>query len=174
MMLQLSGRVYLPDTSALIAAWSERYPKDVFPEVWQFVDGLNGRLRVCEYVRDEVKRHAEDLVVWLDSATVDSRLSLSSLSVNGAESVHGHFQKIVRGWPNWRAVRAGGRSVPADPWVIAYAQALGGIVVSEEQSGGNDVRIPNVCRELGVAHMNLLDLFRAEGFGGLMGGTPPP
>lgn len=62
MMLQLSGRVYLPDTSALIAAWSERYPKDIFPAVWQFVDGLNGRLMVCEYVRDEVKRHAGDLL----------------------------------------------------------------------------------------------------------------
>ena len=170
MMLQLNGRVYLPDTSALIAAWSERYPKDVFPEVWQFVDGLNGRLRVCEYVRDEVKRHAEDLLAWLDSATIDSRLSLSSLSVNGAESVHGHFRRIARGWPNWRAVRTGNH---ADPWVIAYAQALGGIVVSEEQSGGNDVRIPDVCRELGVAHMNLLDLFRVEGFGG-WGGTPRP
>ena len=172
MMLQLNRRVYLPDTSALIAAWSERYPKDLFPAVWQFMDALNGRLRVCEYVRDEVERHAEDLLVWLDAAIVDSRLSLSLLSVNGAESVQGHFQRIARRWPNWRAVRAGGRTVPADPWVIAYAQALGGIVVSEEQSGGNDVRIPDVCRELGVAHMNLLDLFRVEGFGGW--GVPPP
>ena len=171
MASQLNDRVYLPDTSALIAAWSERYPQDLFPAVWQFMDGLNGRLRVCEYVRDEVDRHAGDLLVWLDAATVDSRLSLSSLDVNGAESVQRHFQRIANGWRHWRAVHTG---VHADPWVIAYAQALGGVVVSEEQSGGNVIRIPDVCRALGVPHLNLLDLFRAEGFGGLMGGTPPP
>lgn len=163
MAFQSNGRVYLPDTSALIAAWTERYPQDLFPAVWQFLDGLNGRLMVCEYVRTEVGRHARDLLAWLDGATVDSRLSLNSLDGNIAESVEGHLGRIANGWQHWRAVRAGNH---ADPWVIAYAQALDGVVVSEEQTGGNNIKIPNVCRELGVDHMNLLELFRDEGFGG--------
>ena len=163
MASQLNDRVYLPDTSALIAAWSERYPQDLFLTVWEFMDGLNGRLRVCEYVRAEVDRNVDDLLEWLDTATVDSRLSLSSLDGDMAESVQRHFQRISEGWQHWRAVRTGNH---ADPWVIAYAQALGGVVVSEEQSGGNVIKIPDVCRALRVAHMNLLDLFRDEGFGG--------
>ena len=163
MQRQSNGRIYLPDTSALIAAWQERYPRNMFPAVWQFIDGLNGRLMVCQEVRTEIARHAGDLLGWLDGATVDSGLSLNSIDENAAEAVQRHFQSIARGWPHWGAVRAGDH---ADPWVIAYAQALGGTVVSEEQSGGNKVKIPDVCRTLGVAHINLLGLFRAEGFSG--------
>ena len=162
MSFQLNRRVYLPDTSALIAAWTERYPRDIFPAVWEFIDGLNGRLRVCEDVRTEVDRHAEDLLEWLDTATVDSRLSLNSLDGNVAEAVQRNYQRIARGWPGWRAVHTAGH---ADPWVIAYAQAMDGVVVSEEQPGGNGVKIPDVCDTLRVSHMNLLELFRAEGFG---------
>ena len=161
MQRQSNGKIYLPDTSALIAAWQERYPRDMFPAVWQFIDGLNDRLMVCEEVQTEIARHSEDLLEWLEQSTVDSRLSLNSLDENVAEAVQHHFQSIARGWPRWSAVRAGDH---ADPWVIAYAQALNGVVVSEEQSGGNKVKIPDVCRTLGVAHINLLGLFRAEGF----------
>ena len=33
MQRQSHGRIYLPDTSALIAAWQERYPQNMFPAV---------------------------------------------------------------------------------------------------------------------------------------------
>ena len=52
----IGGNLYIPDTSALIAAWEERYPPDIFPSVWEFLDGLNGRLRICEEVREEIKQ----------------------------------------------------------------------------------------------------------------------
>jgi hypothetical protein len=32
--------VYCIDTSALIAAWQERYPLENFPRVWERFDGL--------------------------------------------------------------------------------------------------------------------------------------
>jgi hypothetical protein len=56
----------------------------------------------------------------------------------------------------------------ADPWVIAYAAAMGASVVSEERRrstvrGG--VKIPDVCDVLGIVHIDLLELFRTEGFG---------
>ena len=71
------------------------------------------------------------------------------------------MNRIANGWPNWRAVHS---TNSADPWIIAYALELGGIVVSEEQESHNKIKIPNVCHQLSVPHMNLLDLFRAEGF----------
>ena len=55
----------------------------------------------------------------------------------------------------------------ADPWVIAYAYAYEGGVLSEEKSrvgGRGDAKIPDVCERLGVRHVNLLELFRAKGF----------
>ena len=163
MLFVLDGVIYLPDTSALIAAWEERYPQDIFPAVWQFIDGLNGRLRVCEEVRAEMERHAPELLDWLDNSSVDSRLSLTSLNDEVSGAVQQHMKQIAGGWPHWSAVRS---REHADPWVIAYARALGGAVVSEEQEDHNRTKIPNVCRQLGVQHMNLLDLFRTEGFGG--------
>ena len=159
----MSDTIYLPDTSALIAAWIERYPQELFPNVWQFMDSLNGRLKVCEEVRTEIEGHASDLLDWIKQSSVDTLLSLPSLGDDSAEAVQRHLQRIVNGWPHWRPVRAGNG---ADPWVVAYALAMDGVVVSEEKPRENrrDAKIPDVCRQLGARHMNLLDLFRAEGF----------
>ncbi len=162
MLFALNREIYLPDTSALIAAWEERYPQELFREVWQFIDSLGDRLKICEEVRIEVERHAPDLLEWLGESSVDWQLSLTLLGSNGADLVQYHLQRIVNGWPRWRSVRSRN---DADPWVIAYALALAGVVVSEERPGGRDVKIPEVCSTVGVRHMNLLDLFRAEGFG---------
>lgn len=164
MLLASSGQLYLPDTSALIAAWAERYPQDLFPKIWRFMNGLGNRLAVCEEVLPELERRAPDLLEWLGASSVDSRLSLVRLGDNGSEEVQRHFRRISDGWPHWRPVRTGNG---ADPWVIAYARALGGVVVSEERprvDRRGSVKIPEVCLELGVKHMNLLDLLRAEGF----------
>ena len=161
MLFDLNKQMYFPDTSALISASDERYPQDIFPEVWQFMEELDGRLRICEEVRDEIEHHTPDLLNWLDNSTVDSQLSLLELDSNMSEAVQYHLNGIATGWPRWRAVRS---TNSADPWVIAYARALGGIVISEEHPGGRDVKIPEVCRALGVPHMNLVELFRAEAF----------
>ena len=159
---QLKSAVYFVDSSALIAAWIERYPEELFPGVWRFIDGLDGRLRVCEEVRTEVGRHAAGLLGWLDDSSVDSQLSLPALGEDMAGMVQRHLSRISSGWPTWRAIRSG---ASADPWVIAYSLAFRGVVVSEEQPHG--VRSPNVCSALGVPHTNLLGLFRAEGLGGV-------
>jgi len=56
----------------------------------------------------------------------------------------------------------------ADVYVIAFAKLTGGIVVSQETSAQekNNPRkkyyIPDVCRDLGVACLNLLGLMRRE------------
>ena len=157
----MTGDHYFLDTSALVAAWEERYPIGLFPEVWDFINSLGDRFRICEEVRVEVERHAEGLLPWLDSSLVESHLSLSALGQATSGEVQRSLGRIANGWPNWRAVRIGNA---ADPWVIAYAYTFSGVAVSEEQRGGNDVRIPDVCDVLHVRHMSLLDLFRTEGF----------
>ena len=161
MLFTLNREIYFPDSSALVAAWEERYPQELFPGVWQFVDSLGDRLKICEEVRIEIKRHAPDLLEWLGESSVDWKLSLTLLGINGADLVQHHLQRIANGWPNWRSIRSRN---DADPWVIAYALAFGGVVVSEEHPGGRDVKIPEVCHQMGVRHMNLLELLRAEGF----------
>ena len=148
MLLASSSQLYFPDTSALIAAWEERYPQDLFPSVWWFMDGLGDRLAVCEEVRTEVIRRAPDLMDWLGKSSIDSSLSLATLGENGSQEVQRHLRRISDGWPHWRPVRSGNG---ADPWVIAYARALDGVVVSEERprvDRRGSVKIPEVCDEL--------------------------
>ena len=149
MLFDLNRQIYSPDTSALIAAWDERYPQDIFPNVWQFMDGLDGRLRICEEVRNEIKRHTPGLLDWLDVSSTDTRLSLVELDGNTADALQHHIRRIATGWPHWRPVRTGNS---ADPWVIAYARALGSFMVSEERprmDGRGSVKIPRICTELG-------------------------
>lgn len=176
----MSAGLYIVDTSALFAAWVERYPPEFFGAVWRFVEGLGERLIVCEEVMVEVGRHAEvDRVgnpseiggqidamrAWLSESSANTGLSMLSLDPGIATEVQRAMNRINSGWPHWRAVRSDDK---ADPWVIAYAWGLDGTVVSEEQrrESGSGVTIPNVCAGLGVPHLNLLELFREEGFSG--------
>ena len=172
----MSGDIYVADTSALFAARVERYPPELFGSVWQFIEALDGRLMVCEEVAREIGRHAEDpdsgigsqvlaLRSWLHDSAVDTQVSLLTLDDAVSREVQRWVGRIGSGWPNWNAIRS---SNSADPWVIAYARALGGIVVSEERrrsSGRGGVKIPDVCDGLGIGHLSLLELLRKEGFG---------
>ena len=172
----MSSDIYVADTSALFAAWVERYPPELFASVWEFIGRLDGRLVVCEEVINEIDRHAEDadseigcqvaaFRSWLDDSAVDTEVSLMTLAEDASRDVQEWVGRIGSGWPHWNAIRSGNS---ADPWVIAYAAAMGGIVVSEERrrsSRRGGVKIPDVCDGLGIEHLNLLELFRKEAFG---------
>jgi hypothetical protein len=152
----LSGEIYFADTSALISAWFERYPPELFGSMSRFIDELGGRVKVIEEARNEIDRHADDTASeegmrvnsmrsWLQNSEVDTRLSLLSLDKDDSNAVQQTMVRIVNGWPSWHAVRRlnnTGSCGPADPWVVAYAYAYQGVVVSEEKpraSGRGDV-----------------------------------
>ena len=54
----------------------------------------------------------------------------------------------------------------ADGWLIAYAKAMGYVVVTQEQISA-DVRrrvpIPNVCTEFGIRYVNTFEMLRELG-----------
>ena len=172
----MSSDIYVADTSALFAAWVEQYPPELFSSVWQFIETLDGRLIVCEEVLREIDRHAEYLDYgigsqvmalrsWLHDSAVDTQVSLLTLDDEVSREVQRSIGRIGRGWPNWNAIRS---ENSADSWIIAYARAMGRIVVSEERRrsrGRGGVKMPDVCDGLGIGHLSLLDLFRKEGFG---------
>ena len=170
----MSLSLYVVDTSALFAAWVERYPPELFGSVWRFVNRLGDRLIVCEEVWAEIDRHAANdrvddrsdmggqvasMRFWLQESPVNTDLSLNSLAEDASREVQSAMRTIANGWPRWNAVH---RQGSADPWVIAYAKTLGGAVVSEEvpRSSNRGPKIPDVCYGMGVPHLNLLELFR--------------
>ena len=60
---------YCIDTSALIAAWSERYPNRRIPRFWEKLDQLIAAGRLCgpEDVRREIKKKSNGLYDWVNA-----------------------------------------------------------------------------------------------------------
>jgi hypothetical protein len=58
---------YCMDTSALIAAWDERYPPENFPQFWERVNDalMSGLMVVPECVIDELMKKSKDLAAWI-------------------------------------------------------------------------------------------------------------
>ena len=115
--------MYSIDTSSVIAAWVEHYPKDRFPSVWTHVDGLakTGRLLVSQFVLEELERQDDGAAEWCKG---------SGIVVPVDEGVQVAVSRILAQHPNLVDVRKS-RSM-ADPWVIALAQSRSGTVVTQE------------------------------------------
>ena len=149
---------YVFDTSALIGAWFRTYPPDLFPHLWENMDGLarRGNLLVPEEVLHELKVQDDDLLTWVKDRADLVVISTSCAVMLEARAIlvdHKHLTKTGTGR---------GR---ADPFVIALAATRQCSVVTQEQGGTADKpRIPYVCRVRQVPCMAILDVIRAAGW----------
>jgi hypothetical protein len=144
------------DTSALIAAWDERYPPDNFPKFWDLIEHslTNSRMVVHESVIDELMKKSKDLAAWLKLRPNAIVPYEPNIQIRGKE--------LLGVYP--RLVMAKKQAFSADPFIIATAQVNGCILVTEEGATGNMNRpnIPDVCQAEGQACIKLIDMIRAE------------
>jgi hypothetical protein len=148
---------YCIDTSALIAAWQERYPAENFPPFWQRIDDLinAGRLTAPMEVLRETAKRSDELHTWLSARKQMFRELEEAIQIEAAK-VLAQFPRLV-GEKKLRTA--------ADPWVIALAQVENLQIVTDEKFSGslNRPNIPDVCRALNMPPcMGLLDLIKAE------------
>jgi hypothetical protein len=146
---------YCIDTSALIAAWSERYPIKRIPPFWNRLDDLvkDGRLVAPVDVRREIQKKADGLHAWVSER--------KSMFVELEEPIQLRAKDLLRHFP-WLLKNVPGKS-PADPFVVALAQERGLTVITEEGRGGvKKPQIPFVCEARGVKCINLLGLLEEE------------
>ena len=145
------------DTSALIAAWDERYPIDHFPKLWDHLSvalGCGGAW-VHESVIDELKKRSTDLAKWLggfDDAIIPFEAEIQRRS-----------RELLRKYP--RLVMEHKAAFAADPFIIATAMVHGLTVVTEEGKGSlTKPKIPDVCLAEGQPCIKLLDMIRTKGW----------
>jgi hypothetical protein len=147
---------YSIDTSAILDGWARYYPPDVFPGLWQHVDDLiaEGRLIATEEVLHELERKDDDAYAWAKErqqmfVPIDEEIQPA------VTAILEQFEKLV----DTRANRSA-----ADPFVIALAQTKGCAVVTGEKATKNLNRpnIPDVCQELKLPCLALLQLIRNE------------
>lgn len=148
---------YSVDTSALMDAWIRYYPPDVFHSLWDSLDQLvsSGRFLVIDEVCRELSKQDDDLHKWVKErpdmiVTLDEEIQLA------ATPIINDFPSLT----NAKSVMGGS----ADPFVIALAQQRDLIVVMAEKSKPTKPRIPDVCREIGIVCITLVELFRREGW----------
>lgn len=156
---------YVIDTSSLIEL-NKHNPMDVYPGVWTRMEQLigQGRLHAPKEVYHEIGQMDDRLFEWSKD-----QIEMFIETTKGQIAI---VREILADYPGLIHTD---RKYDADPWVIALTvemvrspqRTLVGvrrIVVTEERIRGNKVRIPFVCRELGIESIDILDLFRTEGW----------
>ncbi|WP_292529984.1 DUF4411 family protein [Methylocystis sp.] len=149
--------IYCIDTSALIAAWQERYPPENFPRFWGLMDSLieDGRLVAPTEVLTETAKRSDELHKWLAERKYMFRELEDEIQI-AAAGVLAQFPRLV----GERKLRTS-----ADPFVIALGQVESLQIVTDEKPTGSAQRpnIPDVVTALGLPPcMGLLELIRAE------------
>lgn len=147
------------DTSALLHAWNERYPRDHFPSLWSRVDALveDGRVISPEEVLHEVSKKGDGLFEWCEERK-HLFIPLDDKVMGKTTEILARFERLV----DTKRFRQ-----QADPFVIALSVVRGASVVTAEahrKSESKAPKIPDVCDHYNVPCLSFLDLIKAEGW----------
>lgn len=156
---------YIIDTSSLVKL-NRNNPIDVFPSIWEKLKFLvdNNRLVSPKEVLNEIKQNDDMLSKWAkQQKKMFKEPTPKQIAI---------VQEILKDYP---ALIDTERKYDADPWVIALAIEMSSgtqktiftikrIVVTEEKMRGTQVRIPFVCSQKAIESIDIVELFRAEGW----------
>ncbi|HIH48625.1 DUF4411 family protein [Candidatus Woesearchaeota archaeon] len=161
----MTANVYIIDSSSLIEL-NKHNAMDVYVSVWKNISELiqNDRLIAPREVLNEIKDYDDSLAGW---AKKQKKL-FKAPTVKQVQIV----QEILKNYPSLVDVSA---KHSADPWVIALAIELASqfqqtliqikrIVVTEEKIRGNRIKIPYVCNQKAVECIDIVEMFRTEGW----------
>jgi hypothetical protein len=157
---------YWLDSSLFITAEKTMFAFDINASFWGWMsDALDkGTVGAPKKVYEEVVenvRKEDELVRWVKARRK------CGLCIEPDANVLAALKKVTA-----YVFEDGGRYKPAfaihfvkgaDPWIIAYAMAHKGVVVSQETDGqptANRVRIPDVCEHFGVECIKVWDMLR--------------
>jgi hypothetical protein len=161
----MTSNIYIMDSSSLIEL-NRHNPIDVFPSVWKNMESLisKGLLVAPTEVLYEITERDDQLAKWAKEQTSFFRAPTQKQ----IEILKG----ILKVYPSM--VRED-RKYDADPWVIALAiemttdsqqtlTPIKRIVVTEEKLRGEKVRIPYVCQKYNIDSIDIIEMFRIEGW----------
>jgi len=149
---------YSLDTSGILDAWTRHYPPDVFPTVWERMDNAAGTgvIFVIDEVVRELEKKEDGAHQWVKART--------AMIVAIDEKIQQHVTRIMA--KHSRLVDSKKNRSGCDPWVIALALERKLTVVTGEKASNNlsKPKIPDVCKDLGLACIGIVDFFREQGW----------
>jgi hypothetical protein len=153
------------DSSSLIEL-NRHNPIDVFPSVWRNMESLisKGLLVAPTEVLHEISERDDQLAKWAKEQNDFFR--------DPTEKQIEILKGILKDYPSM--VRED-RKYDADSWVIALAIEMTTdsqqtlipikrIVVTEEKLRGEKIRIPYVCQKYNIDSIDIIEMFRIEGW----------
>jgi Domain of unknown function (DUF4411) len=147
---------YSLDTSGFLDAWLRYYPIDVFPSIWERLDGATkgGILFASDEVLRELEKKDDEAHKWM-KARAQMIVPLDGEIEAEVIDLMSRFPRLV----DTKKGRSGG-----DPFVIAVARVRGlSVITGESATGKLDApRIPDVCKDLGIPCIRMLDFFREQ------------
>lgn len=154
--------IYWLDANVLIEAKKGPYGFALVPQFWVFLSQQleQGQVKCPKMVYDELIDGNDDLAGWVKPRRE------KGMCHHATETVQECYTTIA----NHVALKFKPHHVAeflmgADGWIIAYAMDGDGVVVTQEsdKSKGSKVKIPTVCKVLGVRCMNTYQMLAALG-----------
>ena len=152
---------YVVDTSSIQQLFG-CYKRVRFPSLWTSFDEMvaRGAITSIRHVMREISQRDKGNGE-LEWAKANSKL-FPSFAEN--ESL---FLREIFEMPRFRHViptNLRDTEAAADPYLIARANTVEGMVITQERERGNRVRIPTICRQFDIKCGTLDDLMAAEGW----------
>jgi len=161
----MTSNYYIIDSSSLMEL-NRHNPIDVFPTVWQRIESLinKGLLIAPKEVLYEIIDGDDQLTRWAKNQ--------SGLFKDPTPKQIEILKDILKQYPS---MVKEDRKHDADSWVIALAIEMASssqktltpikrIVVTEEKLRGDKIKIPLVCQKYNIESIDILDMFRIEGW----------
>ncbi|MCK4670026.1 MAG: DUF4411 family protein [Nanoarchaeota archaeon] len=161
----MTSNCYIIDSSSLVRL-NRNNPLDIFPTIWEHLEKLVkiNRLVSPKEVLNEISQNDDQLSKWAKKQ--------KKMFKDPTEKQIEMVKNILDKFPSLIDVD---RKYDADPWVIALAVEISSnpqktlfsvkrLVVTEEIIRGNKVRIPLVCEDHSIETIDIITMFRTEGW----------
>jgi hypothetical protein len=154
---------YWLDADVFIQASRKWYKFDSVPRFWVFMDEQleAGTIRCPKLVFDDLIKGTDHLATWVKAR------KQNGLCVPLSEDVFTEYNKIVDyiNESGHLPHQANEFYAASDGWLIAYAMAHHGIVVTQESSSRKKkIRIPTVCTNFRIRHVDTPRMLDELGF----------
>lgn len=161
----MTSNHYIIDSSPLIEL-NRHNPLDVFPTLWQKIESLISKelLFAPKEVLNEIIERDDQLAKWAKTQ--------NKLFREPTQKQIEILKNILKDYPSLVKEK---RKYDADSWVIALAVELATstqktlalikrVVVTEEKLRGDKIRIPYVCQKFNIESIDIIKMFRIEGW----------
>ena len=161
----MKARPFLVDSDVFITSKNPYYAFDICPGFWNsLVHHYHaGGVRSIDRVRVELLagRKTEDLVKW-----VKSELAREFFLDTSGEDIVSAYEEVmlwVQRNPQYLDPAKAKFATEADGWLVAYAMADGGMVITNEQSrpeSKSRILLPDVCDNFNIEYRDAFHMLR--------------